>query len=111
VRKAARLREWLYLYVRDLKAEDLQRLFTREQRSWPDSISRCAATEAEDPAGQSFDERGLQDVLRSERWNNMAAIGAAVVRAVEGHPADVRFADDLTLLLLRRSTVPAAAGV
>jgi len=41
----------------------------------------------------------------------MAAIGAAVVRAVELHTADVRLADDLTLLLLRRSTVPAAAGV
>ena len=68
-------------------------------------------TEAENPAGLPFDERGLQDVLHSERRNNMAAIGAAVVRAVEVHTADVRFADDLTLLLLRRSTVPAVAGV
>jgi hypothetical protein len=34
-----------------------------------------------------------------------------VVRAVELHTADVRLADDLTLLLLRRSTVPASAGV
>jgi sigma-B regulation protein RsbU (phosphoserine phosphatase) len=68
-------------------------------------------TEAESPRGQPFDERGLQDVLRSERRNNMAAIGAAVVRAVELHTADVRFADDLTLLLLRHSVVPAPAGV
>ena len=68
-------------------------------------------TEAENPTGQPFDERGLQDVLHTERRNNMAAIGAAVVRAVEVHTGDVRFADDLTLLLLRRSHVPAAAGV
>jgi serine phosphatase RsbU (regulator of sigma subunit) len=68
-------------------------------------------TEAENPKGEPFDERGLEDVLRSECRNNMAAIGAAVVRAVELHTADVRLADDLTLLLLRRSTVPAAAGV
>jgi hypothetical protein len=38
----------------------------------------------------------------------VAAIGAAVVRAVELHTDDIRFADDLTLLLLRRSPVPVA---
>jgi phosphoserine phosphatase RsbU/P len=68
-------------------------------------------TEAENPQGLPFDERGLEDVLRSERRNNVAAVGAAVVRAVERHTADIRLADDLTLLLLRRSTVPSAAGV
>jgi sigma-B regulation protein RsbU (phosphoserine phosphatase) len=68
-------------------------------------------TEAENPGGRPFDERGLEDILRAERGNNVAAIGAAVVRAVELHTADTRLADDLTLLLLRRSTVPAAAGV
>ena len=68
-------------------------------------------TEAESPGGQAFDERGLEDVLRVERGNNVAAIGAAVVRAVELHTADVRLADDLTLLLLRRATAPVAAGV
>jgi sigma-B regulation protein RsbU (phosphoserine phosphatase) len=68
-------------------------------------------TEAENPQGRPFDERGLEDVLVAERDNNVAAIGSAVVRAVEKHTSDVRFADDLTLLLLRRSAVPAAAGV
>jgi serine phosphatase RsbU (regulator of sigma subunit) len=68
-------------------------------------------TEAESPGGSPFDERGLEDVLRTEHRNNVAAIGAAVVRAVELHTADIRFADDLTLLLLRRSPVPVAAGV
>jgi sigma-B regulation protein RsbU (phosphoserine phosphatase) len=68
-------------------------------------------TEAENPGGSPFDERGLEDVLRTEHRNNVAAIGAAVVRAVELHTDDIRFADDLTLLLLRRSPVAVAAGV
>jgi phosphoserine phosphatase RsbU/P len=68
-------------------------------------------TEAESPAGVPFDERGLEEILLTERGNNVAAIGSAVVRAVERHTSDVRFADDLTLLLLRRSSVPVATGV
>jgi serine phosphatase RsbU (regulator of sigma subunit) len=68
-------------------------------------------TEAENPKGEPFDERGLETVLAAERRNNVAATCAAVVRAVERHRADTRLADDLTLLLLRRSTGPAAAGV
>jgi sigma-B regulation protein RsbU (phosphoserine phosphatase) len=70
-------------------------------------------TEAENREGRPFDEGGLEEVLLAERNNNVAAIGAAVVRAVEIYTSDVRFADDLTLLLLRRSAVaaPVAAGV
>ena len=70
-------------------------------------------TEAENREGRPFDEAGLEQILLAERNNNVAAIGAAVVRAVEIYTSDVRFADDLTLLLLRRSAVaaPVAAGV
>jgi serine phosphatase RsbU (regulator of sigma subunit) len=68
-------------------------------------------TEAENPAGRPFDERGLEDVLTAERRNNIAAIGSAVAKAVEVYTADTRLADDLTLLLLRCSTTPAPAGV
>ncbi|HET9832473.1 MAG TPA: PP2C family protein-serine/threonine phosphatase [Vicinamibacterales bacterium] len=68
-------------------------------------------TEAENPKGVPFDEQGLETVLAAERRNNVAATCAAVVRAVERHTADTRLADDLTLLLLRRSTVPSTAGV
>ncbi len=68
-------------------------------------------TEAENPKGEPFDERGLETVLTAERRNNVAATCAAVVRAVERHRADTRLADDLTLLLLRRSPVPSVAGV
>ena len=32
MRRSFRLREWLHTYTRDLKAEDLQRLFTRDAR-------------------------------------------------------------------------------
>ena len=68
-------------------------------------------TEAENPGGQPFDEQGLETVLAAERRNNVAATCTAVVRAVERHTADTRLADDLTLLLLRRSPVPSVAGV
>ena len=68
-------------------------------------------TEAESPKGHPFDEHGLETVLTAERRNNVAATCAAVVRAVERHSADTRLADDLTLLLLRRSAVPSPAGV
>jgi serine phosphatase RsbU (regulator of sigma subunit) len=65
-------------------------------------------TEAENPAGQPFDEQGLEAALTANREGTLPAIGAAVVRAVEVHTADTRFADDLTILLLR-SSAPAAA--
>jgi sigma-B regulation protein RsbU (phosphoserine phosphatase) len=67
-------------------------------------------TEAENPGGQPFDEQGLEAALVANRRGELGAIGAAVVRAVETHTADTRFADDLTILLLR-SSVPAPAGV
>jgi serine phosphatase RsbU (regulator of sigma subunit) len=67
-------------------------------------------TEAENPAGQPFDEQGLEAALNANQERDLPAIGAAVVRAVEVHTADTRFADDLTILLLR-SSVPATIGV
>src|SRR5207253_7171044 len=67
-------------------------------------------TEAEDDSGRPFDEAGLEASLRANRQHAVAAIGAAVVHAVERHTGDTKFADDLTVLLLRR-TAAAAAGV
>jgi serine phosphatase RsbU (regulator of sigma subunit) len=64
-------------------------------------------TEAENPAGQPFDEQGLESALVVNRHSDITAIGAAVVRAVEAHTADIRLADDLTILLLRRSIAAA----
>jgi sigma-B regulation protein RsbU (phosphoserine phosphatase) len=68
-------------------------------------------TEAENPAGRPFDEIGLESALKSSHRNSLSDVGAAVVRAVERHTDDTRFADDLTILLLRRSIAPAPAGV
>jgi len=63
-------------------------------------------TEAENPKGQPFDDAGLEAALAANRHSDISAIGAAVVRAVEAHTADTRFADDLTILLLRRPINP-----
>jgi sigma-B regulation protein RsbU (phosphoserine phosphatase) len=68
-------------------------------------------TEAENPGGVPFDEIGLETALKANRRESLAGVGAAVVRAVERHTDEHKFADDLTILLLRRCTDPAAAGV
>jgi sigma-B regulation protein RsbU (phosphoserine phosphatase) len=68
-------------------------------------------TEAESPSGIPFDESGLEAALKSNLDQNLSALGAAVVRAVEQHTADTRLFDDLTVLLLRRCSVPTAVGV
>jgi sigma-B regulation protein RsbU (phosphoserine phosphatase) len=69
-------------------------------------------TEAENPRGVPFDDAGLESILRAHRHDSsLSAVGAAVVHAVELHTAEKRFADDLTILLLRRSVAPAAVGV
>jgi phosphoserine phosphatase RsbU/P len=69
-------------------------------------------TEAESQSGVPFDEIGLETALKvSQHDPNLSNIGAAVVRAVERHTDSHKFADDLTILLLRRRTTPAAAGV
>jgi len=67
-------------------------------------------TEAESPSGRPFDEQGLESVLRANRLGSLTSIGSAAVAAVERHTADTRFADDLTILLLRPNAA-AASGV
>jgi sigma-B regulation protein RsbU (phosphoserine phosphatase) len=68
-------------------------------------------TEAESPSGIPFDESGLELALKSNLDQNLSALGAAVVRAVEKHTEDTRLFDDLTVLLLRRCSVPTAVSV
>jgi sigma-B regulation protein RsbU (phosphoserine phosphatase) len=68
-------------------------------------------TEAENPAEIPFDEIGLETALKASRHKtSLSTIGADVVQAVERHTAEKRFADDLTILLLRRTT-PTLVGV
>ena len=66
-------------------------------------------TEAESPSGEPFDEDGLISLISAHAGNpSLVDIGKAVVKAVEHHAQDVRFADDLTVLLARR--VPGSAS-
>jgi hypothetical protein len=61
-------------------------------------------TEAESPSGAPFDEAGLMALIRAHADNpNLPEIGKAVIKAVERHAQDVRFSDDLTILLARRT--------
>jgi serine phosphatase RsbU (regulator of sigma subunit) len=65
-------------------------------------------TEAEDKKGQPFDEAGLQKTLDEGPHDDPAALGAAVLAAVERHARESRLADDLTVLVLRRAEQPVA---
>jgi len=61
-------------------------------------------TEAESPSGTPFDEEGLVSLINAHAGNpSLVDIGKAVIKAVEHHAQDVRFADDLTVLLARRT--------
>jgi phosphoserine phosphatase RsbU/P len=60
-------------------------------------------TEAENPQGRPFDEIGLETALRALAGSTLSETGAGVVRAVERHTDEKKFADDLTILLLRRT--------
>ncbi len=60
-------------------------------------------TEAEDPSGQPFEESGLELVLERHADKTPAEIGAEVLAAVQAHAQRARFADDLTILAVKRS--------
>jgi phosphoserine phosphatase RsbU/P len=59
-------------------------------------------TEAENPDGMAFEEVGLERTLSSVPNSTAPDVSAAILRAVETHARDVRFADDLTVLVVRR---------
>ncbi len=63
-------------------------------------------TEAEDPRGTPFDETGLRSLVGAYAGSALPDIGSAIFGAVERHAQDVRFADDLTILLARRTPPP-----
>jgi len=60
-------------------------------------------TEAENPAGQPFEESGLDRVVAAHGLETPAELAPAILRAVEAHARDSRFTDDLTVLILKRS--------
>lgn len=69
-------------------------------------------TEAENPAGEPFDETGLERTLalHAGTFRSVSAgdIGRAIVGAVERHRRDSRLSDDLTVLVLSRLPNPLA---
>jgi phosphoserine phosphatase RsbU/P len=60
-------------------------------------------TEAENPAGEPFEESGLERFLAARGSDAPAVIAPALMKAVESHAADSRFTDDLTVLVVKRS--------
>lgn len=64
-------------------------------------------TEAEDPSGSPFEDTGLERVLERHAAASASDTSARVLEAVAAHARDSRFADDLTVLVLKRAGVPA----
>lgn len=61
-------------------------------------------TEAEDPAGEPFEEAGLERFLAARGSASPAALAPAILGAVAAHARDSRFTDDLTVLILKRAS-------
>lgn len=59
-------------------------------------------TEAESPDGTPFDEAGLEQVIEGRRDATAPDLCAAIIERVSRHAQDTRFADDLTVVALRR---------
>lgn len=67
-------------------------------------------TEAENTAGQPFDERGLEGVVDAFWRGSAKELGWATFAAVERHAIEKRLADDLTVLIARKlPPIPAGA--
>jgi len=60
-------------------------------------------TEAENPAGEPFEEAGLERFVAARGAEPPAVLAPAILRAVEAHARDSRFTDDLTVLILKRA--------
>lgn len=60
-------------------------------------------TEAENPAGEPFEESGLERFIAARGRETPATLAPAILQAVEAHARDSRFTDDLTVLILKRA--------
>src|SRR5262249_3157515 len=63
-------------------------------------------TEAENPGGQPFEEGGLERFVAAHAHESPAQLAPGILKAVEAHARDSRFTDDLTVLILKRPSVP-----
>jgi phosphoserine phosphatase RsbU/P len=59
-------------------------------------------TEAENPDGQPLEEEGLARVLEQDAQSTAATITSGILAAVHAHARRSRFADDLTVLVVKR---------
>jgi serine phosphatase RsbU (regulator of sigma subunit) len=59
-------------------------------------------TEAEDGAGQPFDEAGVERTTDGGGWGSARELGWALFAAVQVHTEERRLLDDLTVLIARR---------
>jgi sigma-B regulation protein RsbU (phosphoserine phosphatase) len=66
-------------------------------------------TEAEDPDGVPYEEAGLARAVSARPDATAPDLGAAVIHDVARHAREERFADDLTLVVLRRLPRPPTA--
>jgi phosphoserine phosphatase RsbU/P len=60
-------------------------------------------TEAEDPGGQPFEEAGLEMIMERTAKTQPSEMCAHILSGVAQHAQDSRFADDLTILVLKRA--------
>jgi sigma-B regulation protein RsbU (phosphoserine phosphatase) len=59
-------------------------------------------TEAENPRGVPFDEAGLEGIIEARADATAPDLCGAILHVVGQHAQDTRFADDLTVVALRR---------
>jgi phosphoserine phosphatase RsbU/P len=59
-------------------------------------------TEAEDPDGRPFEESGLESVIERCADRPASEMGTEVLAAVQAHAQRAKFADDLTILVLKK---------
>ncbi|CAN5736216.1 hypothetical protein BH24ACI4_BH24ACI4_08930 [soil metagenome] len=62
-------------------------------------------TETEDPAGGPLEEPGLQEVIERHLRDTPAELSAHIISEVEAFAQAPRFADDLTILILKRADI------
>ena len=66
-------------------------------------------TEAENPAGLPLEEPGLQAVVDAYADVGAAELSVQIIKAVERYAQAPKFADDLTILILKRHHIGASA--
>ena len=59
-------------------------------------------TEAENPEGLPLEESGLEAVIQRHAHRTASELGTEVLAAVQAHAQRARFADDLTILVVKR---------